>query len=203
IQLPLPRPSLQNLLDLIPVPIDIDLLSTKSHHLFYNNDFSRLPPVVRGVDLFLEYHRISPANLNVCILGFGDLVGKPVSSFLSAKGAQVTVYDNKYYDKDPANNDVSRLMKHANILFKPNYVPGTSLDCNLVIISIGIPNLILSRDIVSGASVIDFGYAVVNSKAVGDISLEQDLSHLNFLSPSPGGMGPLIVRFLVMNFLGI
>ncbi len=176
IQLPLPRESLYGLLNLIPVSKDIDVISSKGVAQFYAGDLSRLSPVVRATQYFMKQCHID-SNIDATLIGEGVLVGKPLSYFLAKTGHKVQIIQN--------------------------YTTGTPLSCHLLVLSAGVPNLVHGEDITPQANVIDFGSSVVDSKTVGDLDLNSNLNHLNFVSPSPGGMGPLVIRFLVMNFLGL
>lgn len=177
IQMPLPRKSLNNLVDLIPVNKDVDLLSSQSLKKFYNGDFNKLSPVVRAFDYFIKNEDISLEGCHAAIVGDGSLVGKPVEMYLKNKGCDVTLISN--------------------------YQTGSALDYQLIVLGAGVPALVNGSDICGGSSVVDFGSSVINGTTVGDLDLKSGLVHLNSVSPSPGGMGPLVIRFLIMNFLGI
>jgi methylenetetrahydrofolate dehydrogenase (NADP+)/methenyltetrahydrofolate cyclohydrolase len=180
IQLPLPSKNLQGLLDSIPTTKDVDRLSSTSQDQFYQKKFKKLPPVIRALNLFLEKNSITVSGKSVFVVGEGFLVGKPVSFYLRTLGAHVTVIRN--------------------------YKTGTKLNCQLLVLSAGIPNLVNSQDLNDGCDVVDFGSTVVDGKITGDLSSGDDtakLSHLGSVSLSPGGVGPLVVRYLIMNHLGI
>ncbi|NMB69629.1 bifunctional 5,10-methylenetetrahydrofolate dehydrogenase/5,10-methenyltetrahydrofolate cyclohydrolase [candidate division WWE3 bacterium] len=177
IQMPLPRLSLNSALDLIPLSKDLDMLSSKSMFQFTSGNYQKMPPVVRSVDYFLKTNGIDLQGKSATVVGYGQVVGKPVAHFLSSLGAKVNVLDN--------------------------YKTGVPLTSDLLILSAGVPNLVNGEDISSGCAVIDFGSSIVEGKTVGDLNMHSALGHLSNISPSPGGMGPLVVRFLVMNFLGI
>jgi len=177
IQMPLPRLSLNSALDLIPINKDIDMLSSKCMDQFMGGNFEKLPPVVRAVEYFIKDSGIDLQDKSVTVIGYGQIVGKPVTNFMKSLGAKVTVLDN--------------------------YKTGEDLDSDLTILSAGVPNLVNGENLKSGSAVIDFGSSVVEDKTIGDLNMQSCLNHLSFVSPSPGGMGPLVVRFLAMNFLGI
>jgi methylenetetrahydrofolate dehydrogenase (NADP+) / methenyltetrahydrofolate cyclohydrolase len=177
IQMPLPRLSLNSALELIPITKDIDLLSSKSMDQFMSGNFEKVPPVVRAVQYFINEYDIELLEKSVTVIGYGQIVGKPLTYYLKSLGAKVTVLDN--------------------------YKTGTPIDSDLVILSAGVPNLLNGQDLAPGSSVIDFGSSVLDGKTVGDLNMHSDLNHLVNISPSPGGMGPLVVRFLVMNYLEI
>lgn len=176
IQLPLPFPRLYSLLTKIPYEKDVDMLSEGSKHKYYGGDFSHLPPVVRACEYFLESMDIKIRGKKALLIGFGDLVGEPVEFYLKTKGMDVT--------------------------WTEDYKTGGKINSDLVVISAGTPKLVRGEDISKGCHVIDFGATVVDGKTIGDLDLESKLTHLGCISPSPGGMGPLVVRFLFMNHIG-
>jgi len=177
IQLPLPRLSLKSVLDLIPLDKDIDLLSSKSLDQYYSGDLSRLPPVVRSFAYFVKTNALQLAGKRAVIVGNGDLVGKPISYYLSKYGAKVQVMDN--------------------------YETGQKLKADFIVLSAGVAGLVNGEDVSDNCHIVDYGSSIINSKTYGDLNMISKLGHLGIISPSPGGMGPLVVRFLVMNFLGI
>lgn len=177
IQMPLPRESLKDLLSLIPTEKDIDVLSPAALEIYYNGDLKRLSPVVHALKYFLGTGSIETVNLASIVIGNGDLVGKPITTFLQRMNSQVTVNEH--------------------------YKTGDKLDCDLLVLSAGVPGLVHGEDIKPGCHVIDFGSSIIEGKTKGDLDLTSQLDHLGFVSPSPGGMGPLVIRFLIMNFLNI
>ena len=177
IQLPLPRQSLKNILNIIPPDKDIDILSSTNQFRYYSNKLCWDPLVVRALNYFLETNDIDVRNREICIIGNGFLVGRPISHYVNLKKGIVTVIDN--------------------------YVHGNFLNYQTIILSAGVCKLVNATDIVSGAVVIDFGSSMLNGKVTGDLDLKSNMSHLKIVSPSPGGMGPLVIRFLILNHLRI
>lgn len=183
IQLPLPRPSLNSLLNLIPEEKDVDQISPKNVNKFYKNkfskdeDFLKLSPVVRAFKYYLDWNKINLENLDVIIIGKGFLVGEPLGHFLLQQGAKVQ--------------------------FILDYKANQSLNCHLLILSAGSPELVVGESISEGCNVVDFSSSVVGGKTIGDLDPNSAIGHLGTISLSPGGMGPLVTRFLIMNFLGI
>lgn len=177
IQLPLPRKSLSNVLRLIPLEKDIDVISEEGSKKFYSGDFKKLSPIVRAVKFFIDENKTPTAGLKVCVIGDGELVGKPIIHYLKQLEAEVRVLSN--------------------------YNGECKVSCQLLVLTAGIPKLVRGENISNGCNVVDFGSSVVEGKCVGDLDLNSKLDHLNIVSPSPGGVGPLVVRFLLMNLLGI
>jgi methylenetetrahydrofolate dehydrogenase (NADP+) / methenyltetrahydrofolate cyclohydrolase len=136
-----------------------------------------LPPVVRAFQLFLKDAGIDLHTKRCIVIGYGDLVGKPISFFMLSHGAKVTVLDN--------------------------YNTGQPLEADLLLLSTGHAGLVTGPAVSANCHVVDFGSTIVEGKTLGDLALTSELGHLGWVSPSPGGMGPLVVRYLVMNYLGI
>ncbi|RJR28009.1 bifunctional 5,10-methylenetetrahydrofolate dehydrogenase/5,10-methenyltetrahydrofolate cyclohydrolase [candidate division WWE3 bacterium] len=177
IQLPLPRKSLNSILNQIPLNKDIDRLSSTSWTQSDTTSGVGLSPVVRAFKFFLNTYSIDIHNISIKIIGRGPLVGVPIEDYLLSRGVKPGFLDS--------------------------YVEGIPISADLVVTSTGIPNLIKGSDIQSGCDVIDFGSAKLHGKTVGDLDLNSGLDHLARISPSPGGMGPLVIRFLVLNYLGV
>ena len=196
IQLPLSQKTLYPALDLIPVTKDLDLLSSKSLTLLSQGQAYFVAPIVRSTQLFLTRANMNLTDLKVGIVGGGRLVGLPLMHFFLQQGAKVAILDSSEEVKDA-------IIQHPNLTHLPNYEHGQKLDFNLVVLSTSVPKLMNPADLGRGCSVIDFGTAVVDGKVIGNLDYDQDFGHLDWIAPSPGGMGPLVVRYLLMNFLGI
>ena len=113
-------------------------------------------------------------SLKSVVVGNGELVGKPISFFLNKNGADVNVLT----DYDGAGK----------------------LNCRLLVLCAGSPLLVKGDNISVGCDVVDFGSSVVEGKCVGDLDMNSNLEHLGCISKSPGGMGPLVVRYLLLNW---
>lgn len=179
VQLPIPEYLTNNLLDIIPLDKDVDLLSTAAQKRFYSGDFSVLSPVVSATKYFLDYYDFKYTDKSTSIIGEGFLVGKPLQHYLNTRGVKTITYN-----------------EHSN-------VSKTYFDTDLIISAAGVPNLLNGKQFKPSALVIDFGSSVINGKTIGDVDLSTQLEHIRALSPSPGGMGPLVVRFLLLNHLNL
>ncbi len=178
IQLPLPSIIDKAILNLIPIEKDIDLLSDKAQKRFYSSDFTMLSPIIRAIDYFLGFYKFDALSMSIDVVGKGFLVGSPLAYYLKHLGADVRSFDE--------HDDISKMV------FKSD----------LVIAAAGKPKLINGNMLYHGTSAIDFGSTVVNNKIVGDIDVDSGLDHLQAFAPSPGGLGPLVVRYLLVNHLG-
>jgi methylenetetrahydrofolate dehydrogenase (NADP+)/methenyltetrahydrofolate cyclohydrolase len=178
IQLPLPDEKHYSLLNLIPLEKDIDILSANARQIFYTGKPATYSPVIRAVEHFIYSKDIMYDSIKkVGIIGYGDLVGKPLEKYLNSKFNTVKVIHN--------------------------YVSGDFLEFDLLVLSTDVPNLVQGQDIKENCHVIDFGSNVVEGKTVGNLDLNSKLEHLGVVSKSPGGMGPLVVRYLILNHLKI
>lgn len=177
VQLPLPRPNLNKILDLIPLEKDVDVLASESGRQTTDPGKSRRSPVIRACEYFLDSNMIKTEGLSVYIIGSGYLVGKPLEIYFKNRGAKVDT-SNDYRTSDFINT-------------------------GLLVLCAGAPNLVRGEMVSSGCHIIDFGFSILNGRTTGDLDMNSKLDHLGVISPSPGGMGPLVIRFLIMNHLGI
>ena len=111
-------------------------------------------------------------------IGHSDLVGKPVAMLLADAGATVTVCHQ--YTRD--------LQEHI-------------AEAEVLVVAIGKPRYIHGSWIKKGAVVIDVGENVVGGRIVGDVDFESALESASYISPVPGGVGPLTNLMVVENLL--
>jgi len=179
IQLPLPKKfSTEEFLNLIPEEKDINVLSEKSLGKFYQGTLKILPPTVEGILELLKNYKIKISGKDVTILGAGRLVGLPLAIQLLKEKATVSAL-NKF------TKDTSFFTKKADILIS----------------GVGKPNLIKGNMIKKGAAVIDAGTAIKGKKLVGDVDFKSVSKKASFLTPVPGGVGPLTVASLLKNLI--
>ena len=134
-----------------------------------------LPATARGILELWRAYRISPQGKQVALVGFTRLLNVPLSAELARMGAAVVILQKGTRDK--------ALLKTADI----------------IITAAGVPKLITARDIKAGAVVVDAGIARVGKKIVGDV-LEKTVSQqASWITPVPGGVGPMTVVALFAN----
>ena len=179
IQLPLPKNILPGeILNLIPPEKDIDCLGAVNFGRFCQGDALVLPPVVGAIKKLLEKYKIKISGKEAVVVGAGRLVGFPVSIWLVRQGATVTIC-NKF------TQNVGSFTKKANI----------------VISGVGQPKLIKGSMIKNGAIVIDCGTNSEGNRTVGDVETSPVAKKAGFLSPVPGGVGPLTIACLLENLV--
>ena len=183
IQLPLPSHlSLQEVLDCIPLQKDVDVLSAKALGLFSQGALPWLPPTVHAIFILLKETKVELKGARVLVIGAGRLVGLPVSLWLLREGATLTIANK-------STQNLSSLTKQADV----------------IISGVGKQGLITGKMIKKGAVVIDAGTSVEAGKTSGDVDFESVAKKASFITPVPGGVGPLTVACLFQNlfFLSI
>lgn len=173
IQLPLPKKlNSQKILNLISSQKDVDVLSDKTRPV------SILPPVVCAVSCLLKEYKITIKDKNIVLIGAGKLVGRPLASWLSKEKANIVIVDK-------STKNISSLTKKADI----------------IISGVGKPNLITGKMVKKGAVVIDAGTSSEKGKSVGDVDFKSVSKKASYITPFPGGVGPLTVACLLENLV--
>ncbi|CRL64262.1 bifunctional methylenetetrahydrofolate dehydrogenase/methenyltetrahydrofolate cyclohydrolase FolD [Proteus vulgaris] len=137
------------------------------------------PCTPRGVVTLLERCHIPMNGLNAVIIGASNIVGRPMSLELLLAGCTTTVTHR-------FTKDLRFHVEHAD----------------LVVVAVGKPNFIPGEWIKPGAIVIDVGINRLESgKVVGDVEFEVASQRAGWISPVPGGVGPMTVATLIQNTL--
>jgi len=165
-------------LNLIPEEKDIDVLSEKSLGKFYQGTLKILPPTVDGILRLLKNYKIGLIGKNVVIVGVGRLVGFPLAIKLLKEKATLSVLNE--FTKDALS-----FTKKADILIS----------------GVGKPNLIKGNVIKKGLVVIDAGCSVKKGKLVGDVDFKSVAQKASYITPVPGGVGPMTVACLLENLV--
>lgn len=179
IQLPLPfHIDKYCILNTVPSKKDVDILSSQNLGGFYQGTSLISPPTASGIVKLLEEYGIKVKGRKVVIIGFGDLVGKPLAILMLRAGANLTVCrrSTKYLKKE-------------------------SLGADILISATGKPHLITEDMIRRGAVVIDAGFGMKKGKIVGDVDFEKVKNKAGYISPVPGGVGPMTVAMLMSNLV--
>jgi len=138
-----------------------------------------------GVLQMLKRSGISTSGKNAVVLGRSNLVGRPIATLLSSKGwdSTVTVCHSR-------TADLAKVTSKADIL----------------IAAIGIPEFVTKNMVKKGAVVIDVGINRIDdpskekgSRLVGDVAFEEVVDKASFISPVPGGVGPMTIAMLMAN----
>ncbi len=130
-----------------------------------------------GVQRLLESTEVPIEGQNVVIVGASNIVGKPMALMLLRKNATVSICHVK-------TRDLGQFTILADIL----------------VVAAGVPNLIVAQMVKRGAVVIDVGInRLDNGKLVGDVEFEGVSKKAAFITPVPGGVGPMTVTMLIAN----
>ncbi|MEG1509931.1 MAG: bifunctional methylenetetrahydrofolate dehydrogenase/methenyltetrahydrofolate cyclohydrolase, partial [Clostridia bacterium] len=115
---------------------------------------------------------------NAVVIGRSNTVGKPMAMLLLNANATVTVCHSK-------TQNIAQIAKQADIL----------------VVAIGKPKYLTADMVKEGAIVIDVGINRVEGKLVGDVDFENVAPKCSFITPVPGGVGPMTISMLLYNTL--
>ena len=137
------------------------------------------PCTAIGVITMLEAIEIDPKGMNAVIVGASNLVGRPLNLELLLKGATTTVCHK--FTKNLKDHVMSADIL-AVAIGKPNFIPGSWIKEDAIVFDIGI-----NRD--------------ENGKLTGDVDFDSAKEKASWISPVPGGVGPMTVAMLIKNTL--
>jgi methylenetetrahydrofolate dehydrogenase (NADP+)/methenyltetrahydrofolate cyclohydrolase len=187
VQLPLP-PHVDTVavLDAVPPDRDVDGFHPENAGLLSQGRPRFIPCTAAGVQRMILDAGLETAGRHVVIVGRSDIVGKPLALLLAAKGpggdATVTICHSR-------SADLTDHCRRADIL----------------VAAVGQPRLITADMVKPGAAVIDVGINRIDeggkSRLVGDVDFDAVKSVAGWISPVPGGVGPLTVAMLLANTL--
>ena len=130
-----------------------------------------------GVLRLLEHEHIALEGQNVVVVGASNIVGKPMALMLMQRDATVCICHAK-------TRDLAQFTLLADIL----------------VVAAGQPNLILPQMVKTGAVVIDVGInRLADGRLVGDVDFEGVKQKASYITPVPGGVGPMTVTMLLVN----
>jgi len=132
-----------------------------------------------GVMKIFEAYNIELEGKDVCVVGASNIVGKPMANLLLNANATVTV--THIFTKD--------LKSHT-------------LNADIIIVGVGVPALIKEDMVKDGAIVIDIGInKISNGSLVGDVDFTNVSPKCSYITPVPGGVGPMTIAMLLENTL--
>ncbi len=178
VQLPLPRHlAASNILRAISAEKDVDGFHLYNVGGLVVGDAVFPPCTPYGVVKLLEHEHIPVEGKNVVVVGASNIVGKPMALMLMQRDATVCICHAK-------TRDLAQFTILADIL----------------VVAAGKPNLILPQMVKTGAVVIDVGInRLPNGKLVGDVDFEGVRQKASYITPVPGGVGPMTVTMLLVN----
>jgi methylenetetrahydrofolate dehydrogenase (NADP+)/methenyltetrahydrofolate cyclohydrolase len=137
------------------------------------------PCTPRGIITLLERYQIDTYGLNAVVVGASNIVGRPMSLELLLAGCTTTVTHR-------FTKDLRHHIEHADLLVvavgKPGFIPGDWIKPGAIVIDVGINRL-------------------DNGKVVGDVEFDVAAKRAAWITPVPGGVGPMTVATLIQNTL--
>lgn len=180
VQLPLPKHINTNeILRKIDPKKDVDGFCAQNMGALVSGLDGFVPCTPLGIMELLKQYNINPQGLNTLVIGRSNIVGKPMAALLLNAGATVTIAHSK-------TKNLADLSKNAD----------------LIIAAIGKANFIKPEMVKEGAIIIDVGInRLENGKLVGDCDFENLKDKCDFITPVPGGVGPMTIAMLLSNTL--
>jgi methylenetetrahydrofolate dehydrogenase (NADP+)/methenyltetrahydrofolate cyclohydrolase len=177
IQLPLPLGiDSNNVISTINPDLDVDGLTPENIGLMVKGTPNYLPATAAAIMEIIDRCNINLSGESVLVVGSGDLVGKPISFMLMNRQATITIANSQ-------THNLSELAKSAKV----------------IICGAGSPNIITKDMISKDTVVIDAGAAESDGSITGDADFENIKDIALFITPVPGGVGPVTVAMLLKN----
>lgn len=178
VQLPLPKHiDEKKVLNLILPAKDVDGFHPYNIGLLQNGDLGAvLAATPKGIIRLLEEHNIKFEGKNAIVIGRSQIVGKPIAMLLLNKNCTVTIAHSK-------TQNLKDLVSMADI----------------VVSACGCPNLIKGSWLKEGAIIADVGINRINGKLCGDVDFEEAKEVASYITPVPGGVGPMTIAMLLEN----
>ena len=179
VQMPLPKQIDTDIIQNAVIPIkDVDGLSDMNAGLLFHNKDALYSCTPYGVMELLKRYNISLEGKNAVVVGRSNLVGKPMGMMLLNAGATVTVCHSK-------TKDIEKITKKADIL----------ISC------VGKAKFITKDMVKKGSVVIDVGITRSEEGLCGDVDFIEVAPNTKYITPVPGGVGPMTVAMLGMNVM--
>lgn len=181
-QLPLPKHiDEKKVIDAISPEKDVDVFSEVNVGKMWIGDYYVASCTPKGVIELLDYYDIPLEGKNCVIIGRSNIVGKPMASLLLEKNATVTVCHSR-------TADLSFFTRNADV----------------IVAAVGRKRFVTADMVKEGAVVVDVGInRDENGKLCGDVDFENVKDKCSFITPVPGGCGPMTIAVLMKNTLAV
>lgn len=179
-QLPLPKHiDEKKVIDAIASEKDVDCFRAENVGKMWLGEYDFAACTPKGVMLLLEYYGIDVCGKNCVIIGRSNIVGKPMASLLLEKSATVTICHSK-------TKDLASFTRNADV----------------IVAAVGRPKFVTADMVGEGAVVVDVGInRDENGKLCGDVDFENVKEKASYITPVPGGCGPMTIAVLMRNTL--
>ena len=177
VQMPLPKhlneSDIQNTIDPLK---DVDGLTYVNAGKLVQNVPGLIPCTPKGIIDILDNYEIGIEGANVVVIGRSILVGKPIATLLTNRNATVVLTHSK-------TKDLDSITRNADI----------------IIAAVGKANFVTEDMVKDGAVVIDVGINRLDGKLCGDVDYNNVKDKCSYITPVPGGVGPMTVYELMNN----
>ncbi|WP_031548287.1 bifunctional methylenetetrahydrofolate dehydrogenase/methenyltetrahydrofolate cyclohydrolase FolD [Salinicoccus luteus] len=178
VQVPLPEQvSEEKVLEAIAPHKDVDGFHPVNIGRLYTGQRTFVPCTPLGIMELLK-HTGSLEGKDVAVIGRSHIVGQPVAKLLTNENATVTLMHSR-------TKDLTDKLK----------------DYDVIVSAVGAPGLVTGAHLKEGAIVIDVGNTVVDEKLVGDVDFDSAKEVASYITPVPGGVGPLTITMVLNNTL--
>ena len=179
VQLPLPKHiNEQVIINAISNQKDVDGFGIDNKGRLFSGLDSLHSATPEGIMTLLDAYNIPIEGKHAVVVGRSNIVGKPIAMLLLSRNATVTITHSK-------TKELENITKQADIL----------------VVAIGKANFITENMVKEGAVVIDVGINRIDSKLCGDVDFENVAPKTSYITPVPGGVGPLTIASLLKNTL--
>ncbi|KPU28092.1 5,10-methylene-tetrahydrofolate cyclohydrolase [Caloranaerobacter sp. TR13] len=179
VQLPLPKGINENIVNYrISPEKDVDGFHAVNAGNLFLGEKGFIPCTPKGIIRLIKETGIEIEGKNAVVVGRSNIVGKPTAILLLNENATVKICHSR-------TKDLAKHVKEADILVS----------------AVGKPEIIKGEMIKEGAVVIDAGTTKVNGKLVGDVEFDLAKNRASWITPVPGGVGPMTIAMLLENTL--
>ena len=179
VQLPLPKwLNEERVINAIDPRKDVDGLTLINQGKLFNSKPGIIPATPKGIMKLLASTGVELAGKEAIVVGRSKLVGKPIASLLLSSNCTVTQAHSK-------TKDLDKVCARSDIL----------------VVAIGKDRMIKSNFIKPGAIVIDVGINRVDGKLHGDVDYDDVYDKVSYITPVPGGVGPMTIACLLENVI--
>ncbi|MBR2079345.1 MAG: bifunctional methylenetetrahydrofolate dehydrogenase/methenyltetrahydrofolate cyclohydrolase FolD [Clostridia bacterium] len=179
-QLPVPKHiSEKAVIERISPKKDVDVFSAENVGKMWQGDYDMASCTPMGVIELLDYYGIDVCGKNCVIIGRSNIVGKPMASLLLERSATVTICHSR-------TKNLSEITSKAD----------------LIVAAVGRAKFVTADMVKEGAIVVDVGInRNEDGKLCGDVDFENVKEKCEFITPVPGGCGPMTIAVLMKNTL--
>jgi len=177
VQLPLPKQiDSRKVIRAIDPRKDVDGFHPINVGLLHLGQPSLVPCTPAGVIRLIKSTGVKIEGARAVVIGRSDIVGKPVAALLLRENATVTICHSRTRD-----------------------LPAVASEADILVAAIGRPRFVTAAMVKKGAVVIDVGINRVDGKLAGDVDFEAVRDKASWITPVPGGVGPMTIAMLMSN----